>query len=116
MTSAKIGCLTYTITLEDKILDSDETLRIGETQWAYARIRLLRSLPDCVLRVTLMHELLHTILGAAGHELAEDATDALAHGLLTFFDDNEELTNALCRGNDPSRTLAGFLCADSAQQ
>lgn len=112
MTSAKVGHKTYTIAVVPEVRGPDGSLLIGDTNESLARIRLADSLPPCVLRETLLHELLHTILDNSGHwRTSEGVIDALANGLLTFFDDNEELTDALLRGSDSGRALAGLLCA-----
>ena len=87
----KIGNYKWSYKEIDKF--DDDKYRIGSSSYPDCKIEIKKGMKSVPHRVTILHEIFHSILESAGYRFetnreCENATDILANGLVQFIDKN----------------------------
>lgn len=92
MGTVRIGCIDYTITIEDSLVDDNGDEIFGQCAYDACKIQILSRLAPQVRLATLWHEIVHGILidcGYADHD--EQMVSALSHGILSVLKNNPRI-------------------------
>ena len=92
MSTVRIGCIDYAITVEDSLVDDDGNEIFGQCAYDACEIQILSRLAAQTKLATLWHEIVHAILidcGYADHD--EQMVSALAHGILSVLKNNPKI-------------------------
>lgn len=88
----RIGAIDYRVESVKGLIRDDGEELLGLARYWEERILVDDDLPPQVTRITIMHEVIHGILTAAGaSNQPEDLVNAICHGLITLERDNPDL-------------------------
>jgi len=91
-----IGPIPYDVTIEDRILNSQNQDLNGEIYYERGTIKISKDCHPVVQKVVVLHEVIHGVLDTAGiTDHQEPWIVAVSNGLIKAFMDNPDLADYL---------------------